>query len=69
VSTVGFPRLRADLEAEAFTAALVEAEGVLLLPGSVFGHGGNHVRVGFGRRDLPDALAALTRFAAGYAAP
>jgi aspartate/methionine/tyrosine aminotransferase len=65
-STVGFPRLRGDLDADAFTAALVKAERVLLLPGSVFGHPGNHVRLGFGRRDLPAALAALTRFVAGY---
>ena len=65
-STVGFPRLRSDLDADAFAAALIEAERVLLLPGSVFGHPGNHLRLGFGRRDLPDALAALTRFAAGY---
>ena len=63
--TVGFPRLRPDLDAGAFTAALVAAERVLLLPGSVFGHPGNHLRLGFGRRDLPDALARLTRFAAG----
>jgi aspartate/methionine/tyrosine aminotransferase len=63
-SMVGFPRLRKDLDAGAFTAALVEAERVLLLPGSVFGHPGNHVRLGFGRRDLPEALAALSRFAA-----
>jgi aspartate/methionine/tyrosine aminotransferase len=67
-STVGFPRLRADLDADAFAAALVEAERVLLLPGSVFGHPGNHVRLGFGRRDLPDALAALTRFAGSHVA-
>jgi aspartate/methionine/tyrosine aminotransferase len=67
-STVGFPRLRADLDADAFTAALVEAERVLLLPGSVFGHPGNHVRLGFGRRDLPDALAGLTRFAGSHVA-
>lgn len=66
--TVGFPRLRPDVDAEAFTAGLVEAERVLLLPGSVFGHRGNHVRLGFGRRDLPEALAALTRFAARYLA-
>src|SRR6266498_4053985 len=46
-----------------------QAERVLLLPGSVFGHPGNHVRLGFGRRDLPDALAALTRFAANGSCP
>ena len=54
----------ADVNAEgaAETARLVEAEGVLLLPGSVIGHDGNHVRIGFGREDLPEALAGLERF-------
>ena len=42
---------------------LVEAEGVLLLPGSQFGHPGNHFRIGFGRTDLPEALARLEAFA------
>jgi len=41
----------------------VEAEGVLLLPGSRFGHPGNHFRVGFGRTDLPVALGRLAAFA------
>jgi aspartate/methionine/tyrosine aminotransferase len=40
----------------------VEAEGVLLLPGSTFGHPGNHVRVGLGREDLPVALERLAAF-------
>jgi aspartate/methionine/tyrosine aminotransferase len=65
-STIGFPRLRSDVDADAFVASLVEAESVLLLPGRIFGHHGNHVRLGFGRRDLPEALSRLTRFAAGY---
>jgi aspartate/methionine/tyrosine aminotransferase len=60
--TVGFPRLRDGLDADRFAAAMVEAEGVLVLPGSLFGHPGNHLRIGFGRRDLPGALAGLLRF-------
>ena len=47
---------------DAFAARLVEAEGVLLLPGSQFGVEGNHFRIGFGREDLPAALAGLERF-------
>jgi aspartate/methionine/tyrosine aminotransferase len=35
---------------------------VLLLPGSTFGHPGNHVRVGLGREDFPVALARLEAF-------
>ncbi len=67
--SVGFPRLTdggpfRDWDADRFAAELVEAEGVLLLPGSRFGHPGNHLRLGFGRLDLPEALAGLERFVA-----
>ena len=33
----------------------------LLAPGSIFGHPGNHFRLGFGRTDLPVALGGLER--------
>ena len=36
---------------------------MLLLPGSVYGHPGNHFRLGFGRRNMPEALSRLERFA------
>jgi len=61
---VGFPRLRDDIDVDTFAAELVEAEGVLILPGSRFGHAGNHFRLGFGRQNLPEALARLDAFAA-----
>ncbi len=61
--SVGFPRLLADVPIERFAAELVEAEGVLLLPGSLFGFAGNHFRLGFGRTDLPEALGRLEAFA------
>jgi aspartate/methionine/tyrosine aminotransferase len=60
--SIGFPRLRPELDADRFAADLVESQGVLLLPGSRFGHAGNHVRLGFGRADLPAAVAGLERF-------
>ena len=60
--SIGFPRLLDAEPADAFAARLVEAEGVLLLPGSQFGHSGNHVRIGYGREDLPAALAGLEHF-------
>ena len=63
--SVGFPRLTVPgLRIDDWAAGLVEAEGVLLLPGSQFGHPGNHFRVGFGRTDLPEALEGLERYAA-----
>jgi len=61
--SIGFPRLTIPgTTADDFAVALVEAEGVLLLPGSRFGHDAQHVRVGFGRTDLPVALERLAAF-------
>lgn len=60
--SVGFPRLTATLDADGLAAELVGAEGVLLLPGSAFGHAGNHVRVGLGRSDFGAALQRLEAF-------
>jgi aspartate/methionine/tyrosine aminotransferase len=63
--SVGFPRLTVPgVSIDAWAAGLVEAEGVLLLPGSEFGYGGNHFRIGFGRTDLPLALERLEAYAA-----
>ena len=62
--SIGFPRLTVPgVRIDDWAAELVEAEGVLLLPGSQFGHPGNHFRIGFGRTDLPEALARLESFA------
>jgi aspartate/methionine/tyrosine aminotransferase len=47
---------------EAFCARLAERAGVLLLPSTVFDAGDERIRVGYGRADLPDALAALDAF-------
>ncbi|MBA2381479.1 MAG: aminotransferase class I/II-fold pyridoxal phosphate-dependent enzyme [Chloroflexi bacterium] len=60
--SIGFPRLLDDEPIDDFLARLVEAEGVLLLPGSQFGFPGNHFRIGFGREDLPAALTGFERF-------
>jgi len=59
--TVAFPRLRRG-DAEDFVARLVEAEGVLLLPGSCFDGPGPHFRVGLGRRDFAAGLGRLGVF-------
>jgi aspartate/methionine/tyrosine aminotransferase len=62
--SIGFPRLTVPgVRIDDWAAGLVEAEGVLLLPGSQFGQPGNHFRVGFGRTDLPEALARLEAYA------
>jgi aspartate/methionine/tyrosine aminotransferase len=63
--SIGFPRLLGGEPIDRFAERLVEAEGVLLLPGSQFGFEGNHFRIGFGREDLPTAVAGLERFLEG----
>jgi aspartate/methionine/tyrosine aminotransferase len=63
-SSIGYPRLTVPgVRIDDWAAGLVEAEGVLLLPGSQFGDPGNHFRIGFGRTDLPEALDRLEAYA------
>ena len=60
--SIGFPRLTVPgVRIDDWAAELVEAEGVLLLPGSQFGHGGNHFRLGL----RPDGPARGARAARG----
>jgi aspartate/methionine/tyrosine aminotransferase len=60
--SIAFPRLRIDMPIEQFTDELVQQQGVLLLPGTVYDYPGNHFRIGFGRVNMPEALARLERF-------
>ncbi len=60
-SPIAFPRLLTG-DVEAFCHDLVTQEGVLLLPGTLYDHPGNHFRIGFGRRNLEEALARVERF-------
>jgi len=59
--SIGFPRLiGADISD--FCKDLVEKAGVLLLPGTLYEDSGNHFRIGFGRKNFPDALTQLEEF-------
>lgn len=51
-----------DGKVDTFCHELVNKKGVLLLPGDLYGDRGNHFRIGFGRRGMPAAVAALERF-------
>lgn len=57
---IAFPRLRSG-DADRFCDQVREKSGILLVPGSVFEAGRDHFRIGFGRRNLPEALEALER--------
>ncbi len=56
-SPIGFPRVKGVADVDEMCARLADL-GVLLLPGSVYDEPG-HVRVGFGRANLPEALILL----------
>jgi aspartate/methionine/tyrosine aminotransferase len=58
---VGFPHLIGE-DIAAFSDRLVKQAGVLLLPGTIFDDEGNHFRLGFGRRNLPEALEKLENY-------
>lgn len=56
--TTVFPRLRRG-GAEAFCESLVREGGVMLVPSHLLEWGDAHFRLGYGRANLPEALAAL----------
>jgi aspartate/methionine/tyrosine aminotransferase len=59
--TTAFPHYRGG-SSEAFCARLVERADVMLLPSRVFDAGDEHVRFGYGRASMPEALRALDGF-------
>lgn len=58
---IAFPRLLRG-EVESFCDRLAQAKSVLLLPGTVYEDQGNHFRIGFGRRNMPQALQRLEEY-------
>jgi hypothetical protein len=40
----------------------IQPDQVLLLPGTLYDDNGNHFRIGFGRRNLPEAIGRLKQF-------
>jgi aspartate/methionine/tyrosine aminotransferase len=59
--SIGFPRYLGEEGIDAFNERLVREQGVLLLPGQVYDYGGGRFRLGFGRANLPEAVARLDR--------
>ena len=58
---IAYPRyLGGDIES--FCHNLVTEQGVLLLPGTLYGDASNHFRIGFGRRNMPEAVEQLEAY-------
>jgi len=60
--SIAFPSLNIDQDVESFCHDLVEKQGVLLLPGTYFDFGNKNFRVGFGRKNMPEALEQLEAY-------
>jgi aspartate/methionine/tyrosine aminotransferase len=58
---IGFPRVSGDFDVQAWCEQIAEQASVLLLPGAVYGQP-RHVRLGFGRANLPQALERLDEY-------
>lgn len=58
---IAFPRLLGE-DVDSFCHELFTRVGVLLLPGTVYDDEGNHFRIGFGRKNLPEAVTRLEDF-------
>ena len=48
-----------------FCQDVLEKQGVMIVPGSLFDFPGNHFRVGLGRRNLPEALERVGEYLGG----
>ena len=64
--TMAFAQVVPDVDIDAFAHQAVTEHGVMILPASVYGYHGRYFRLGFGRRNLPDALAAFEGFLDAY---
>ena len=54
--SVAFPKWSGPAPVEQFCEDLVQSQGVLLLPATVYDYPGSHFRLGLGRENLPEAL-------------
>jgi aspartate/methionine/tyrosine aminotransferase len=65
-STIGFARFKPPQDVQAFCEQLIRQAGVLLLPGTVYDEP-RHIRFGYGRRNMPEALAQLESWLGSHA--
>lgn len=57
-----FPKLNIPLPAYDFCEQLRASKGVCMLPNTVYFIQDNHIRIGYGRKRMPEALDQVTRF-------
>lgn len=60
--TIGFPKLKGDVDSLEFCQKVVDEAGIMLLPSTVYDYDNKHFRIGFGRENMPEALTAFEQF-------
>ncbi len=60
--STSYPRIAENLSIEHFCNAVREKQGVLLLPGTVFGSTTPHFRLGYGRKNMPSILSRFEAY-------
>ena len=63
-SPIGFVRYKLDRDVFSFCEEVIQKAGVLLLPGTVYDEPG-HIRFGYGRKNMPEALAHFSAYLDG----
>ena len=60
--TMCFPKLLLEKSATEFCRKAIEEAQITLVPSSMFGDDDRHIRFGLGRKNMPEAVEALSRF-------
>jgi aspartate/methionine/tyrosine aminotransferase len=60
--TIALLKLLLPISVEDFAQELIQAEGVLIMPGAVFDLPGPFFRIGFGKKNMPDILKRFERY-------
>jgi aspartate/methionine/tyrosine aminotransferase len=64
-SPIGFVRYKPQRDVLSFCEEVVNNAGVLLLPGTVYDQP-QHIRFGYGRKNMPEALAQFAAYLAAH---
>jgi aspartate/methionine/tyrosine aminotransferase len=60
--SICFPRMLLVRDTYAFSEQVVEETGIMLAPSRMFQYGDPHLRIGFGREDLPQVVALFGEY-------
>lgn len=60
--SICFPKLLLPENATQFSKEIIEKTGVMILPGRSFLYKDDHIRIGFGRENLPEVIEVLSNY-------